>query len=132
MSLLQPCRQGSPEKSLTNRSPASTPASATSSMTPSSATTGAVQGTPALPPLRASILGKSSSADSKGTKHQRDFATMYTSKIAEYYGVCDHVYADAPQQYRYNVDSDHLYHLIFIDVFHNKKQRKGVKQSQKS
>jgi hypothetical protein len=52
---------------------------------------------------------------------------MYSSKIPEYVGMCDHVYADVPEQLRYNVDKDRLYQLIFFVVFCNKKQRKGVK-----
>lgn len=53
---------------------------------------------------------------------------MYCSKIPEYVGMCDHVYADVPEQFRYNVDKDRLYRLIFFVVFRNKKQRKGVKR----
>jgi hypothetical protein len=55
---------------------------------------------------------------------------MYKSKIAEYLAMCDHVYRDVPAQYRYNVDKDRLYRLIFNVVFRNKKKRKGVKRGE--
>jgi hypothetical protein len=130
-------RRGSPANSPIGRSPPSTPASGMASLTPTSATrveARAAQGTPpAPPPVRASIQGLQVLVQTLKEQSMKETTKkMYTSKMAEYYGMCDHVYPDVPQLYRYNVDSDHLYRLIFNVVFRNKKQRKGVKRGQKT
>ena len=52
----------------------------------------------------------------------------YDPKEKEYYLFCDHVYGAVAPLYRYIVDFDRLYLLLYYQAFREKKSQKGVKK----